>query len=118
MKELFMAIAIIESSLNPSAVGDLGEVGIVQIQECVIEDVNYFYKTNYVPEDRYCIIKSEEIFNLYLSYWTSIAKKKGFEINNELRARIWNGGAYGYLKEGAAKENLDIYWQKVSQELE
>ena len=64
------------------------------------------------------ILSQKEIFNLYLSYWTSIAKKKGFEINNELRARIWNGGAYGYLKEGAAKENLDIYWEKVSQELE
>ena len=40
LTELILALCLIESSLDPNAIGDGGEaVGILQIHECVILDV-------------------------------------------------------------------------------
>ena len=53
MKVLILALAMVESSFNPSAVGDNGDaVGLLQIHECVIQDVNRVYGTSYTLDDR------------------------------------------------------------------
>jgi hypothetical protein len=53
MKALILALAMVESSFNPSAVGDNGDaVGLLQIHECVIQDVNRVYGTSYTLDDR------------------------------------------------------------------
>tara|TARA_B100001093_G_scaffold152047_2_gene144827 strand:+ start:3565 stop:3948 length:384 start_codon:yes stop_codon:yes gene_type:complete len=122
MIELFLAIAIVESNLDPTAVGDQGSsVGIVQISVPVIQDVNCFYDgCTYKPEDRTNIDKSYEIFVKYINYWGSVYERKtGKELTNEVRSRIWNGGAYGWkAAEGTnKKKNLDVYWSKVRHHL-
>jgi hypothetical protein len=119
MTKLILAIAIIESSLNPSAVGDGGKaVGIMQIHPCVITDVNYFCKSNYKNSDRRDTEKSFEICQKYLTYWGSVYEERtALKCTAEVYAKIWNGGPFGWKKEGAVKERLDRYWFKVQQEL-
>lgn len=108
---LFVALAIVESDLNPRAVGDGGKaVGIVQIWPCVVEDVNEHLRrkgidVRYTVEDRYDIQKSYQMFVWYMDRW---ADGKSLEE----KARIWNGGPKGHLK-AATKP----YWDKVRKTL-
>lgn len=99
--------------------GQYNSIGCMQIQKCVIEDVNRVYKTNFIPEDRLKQGASFRIARLYLEYWGKhYEKKTGNKATNEILARIWNGGPYGWKKTGKAKANLDKYWAKVKRELE
>ena len=117
MKELILAIAIVESSLNPLAIGKDGEVGYLQIQNCVIEDVNYFYGYDYEPEDRQCKQRSIEIFTYYVRHWGAYYERKtGNPLTQRVICDIWNGGATAPLRKetnSKLKKNLDRYWKKV-----
>jgi len=119
MIKLILALAVIESGMNPKAIGDNGKsVGIMQIQVPVITDVNYFCKKKYKSIDRFDAQKSFEICKLYLEYWGSVyTDRTGKEPSPEVLAKIWNGGAYGWRKEGEVGERLDAYWLKVQEEL-
>lgn len=37
---LFLSIAVVESSLNPKAIGEIGEIGLFQLSPICIEDLN------------------------------------------------------------------------------
>jgi len=119
MIKLILALAVIESGMNPKAIGDNGKsVGIMQIQVPVITDVNYFCKKNYKSSDRLDPQKSFEICKLYLEYWGSVyTDRTGKEPSPEVLAKIWNGGAYGWRKKGEVGERLDRYWFKIQEEL-
>ena len=72
--QLIFALAIVESSLNPLAVGDNGNaVGYLQITPAVVEDVNTFYGTTYHMDDRYDTRKSVEICKKYVAEAFSVA---------------------------------------------
>ena len=117
MRELILAIAMIESSMNPLAIGDNGDsVGLLQISEPCLQDVNNFRDRNYTSEDRKDPQKSIEIFVLYIDIWLPKAKEEGasmYQSDEENISRIWNGGPKGWNK-SATK----IYWDKVRKELE
>ena len=119
--QLIFALAIVESSLNPLAVGDNGNaVGYLQITPAVVQDVNTFYGTTYHMDDRYDTRKSVEICKKYLKYWGEVFEKKtGRPPSAEIYAKMWNGGCYAW-KETDPKvlKNLDIYWDKVNKKLD
>ena len=108
--DFFIAIAIVESGMHPDAVGDRGKaIGIVQISEICVDDVNRIYDLDYTYDDRWDIQKSEEIFNLYLKHWGwNYYKTTNKPPSERVMARIWNGGPEGWKKPSTIK-----YWDKV-----
>jgi hypothetical protein len=119
---LLMAIMAVETGGHPdplNASGDNGaSIGCMQIQKAVIDDVNRVYKTDFYYSDRNSYNASMRIAELYLTYWGKIYERKtGKKPTNEIYARIWNGGAYGWKKGGKAKANLDKYWAKIQKEI-
>jgi hypothetical protein len=119
--QLIFALAIVESSLNPLAVGDNGNaVGYLQITPAVVEDVNTFYGTTYHMDDRYDTRKSVEICKYYLKHWGGVFEKKtGHKPSAEVYAKMWNGGCYAWKKTSPkVLKNLDIYWEKVNKQLD
>jgi hypothetical protein len=119
--QLIFALAIVESSLNPLAVGDNGNaVGYLQITPAVVQDVNTFYGTTYHMDDRYYNRQSVEICKKYLKYWGEVFEKKtGRPPSAEIYAKMWNGGCYAWKKtDPKVLKNLDIYWDKVNKQLD
>ena len=116
LTQLILVLCLVESSLDPNAIGDGGDaVGILQIHECVIQDVNRIYKTDYYLNDRYDPMLSKMICRKYLSHWGKVyTKRTGKEPTAEILAKIWNGGALAYEKTNPrVVERLDAYWGKV-----
>lgn len=115
LTELILALCLIESSLDPDAIGRDGEVGILQIQECVIQDVNRIYGTEYNLNDRYDPMLSKMICRKYLKYWGKVYyQRTGEKPTAEVLAKIWNGGALAYEKTNPIiVKRLDNYWKKV-----
>lgn len=105
---LIPILMMIESGGDPNAIGDEGRsVGVLQISEAVVNDVNRVYGTHFTPEDRKDVDKSRRICELYLRHWA-----KDFD-SLEAMARIWNGGPRGHIRPCTLK-----YWLKVKAILE
>jgi len=116
LNHLILALAIVESSLNPLAIGDNGNaVGYLQITPAVIEDVNNFYNLDYNMDDRLDKDKSITVCTLYLKHWGKYYEKQtGKKPTAEIYAKIWNGGALAWKKtDPRVVNNLDNYWEKV-----
>lgn len=111
---LLQALAVVESAENPSAIGDEGcAIGILQITESCVNDVNRVYDTDYKHMDAFNPALSEEIATAYLLYWgQNYRVTTGKEPTMEVLARIWNGGPTGYNN-----PNTKPYWDKVKREL-
>ena len=108
---LINALATVESNNNASKVGKLGEVGILQIRQCVLDDVNRIFKTKYSLEDTKDNAKSREICRKYLQHWGRHYEiKTGKKATDKILAMIWNGGPKGPLKNISS---LERYWEKV-----
>ena len=111
--QVIMILITIESGGDPNAIGDSGKaVGILQIHQIVVDDVNRIYDTNYKYSDRYSKEKSIEIAQLYLKHYAS-EKRLGRKVMVEDVARIWNGGP-----NGNEKPATDPYWDKVKAEIQ
>ena len=112
---LVTALIQVESGGNNAAVGDDGKaLGCLQIQQCVIDDVNEIYGTHYKHKQALEREYSVWICKLYLSYYGKIyTKRTGKQPTYEILARIWNGGPHGYKKSATYK-----YWLKVKEEIE
>lgn len=105
---LIDALAVVESSNNPKAVGDGGNaLGLLQVWECIVVDVNAHYGTRYTHSDAFDPVKAREICRLYLDHYAT-ARRLGRTPTLEDYARIWNGGPNGHKKASTAK-----YWSKV-----
>ena len=103
------AIYGVESSyrLQPPD-GDHGKaVGPLQIQMCVLVDVNKRYGTHYTSQDRRDLSRSVELFVRYALMY----EPKG---NPEVWARLWNAGPRWQRKRNKCQE----YWRRVQRELE
>lgn len=99
MVKLLVAVMLVESS--GGLIGDKGKSwGPMQIQMCVVKDVNRHYHTRFTAVDRLDIVKSRQMFILYTNMY-------GAKTNEE-RARMWNGGPKGH------KHNCTLkYWTRV-----
>lgn len=108
------ALIATEGAKTNKTVGDSGDAkGILQIHECVIEDVNNFYGFHYVHNDAFNPVLAIRICTYYLRYWGRVyLKKTEKEPTQEVLARIWNGGPNGYKK-----SSTDKYWAKVKKHL-
>jgi len=96
--KLFVAIAIKESNLDYTAIGDDGKAfGIVQIHECVITDVNKRYSMN---------VNHNDVFNPVITWNVFIKYQKQYGCKSfEDGARLWNGGP--------SRKYTDKYWEDV-----
>ena len=125
----------VESDNNPNAIGDNGKaVGILQIHEICVDDVNRITKSNYTYDDRYNVTKSTVICANYLIYYHDkyvkwyednkmfIMHENGHKVEDyphpsdvdEICARLWNGGYAGLKRNPRA---TDAYWEKVKKKL-
>ena len=110
---LLAAIMFVESGTPPAGKpipdGKAGEVGPLQIRQCVIDDVNETFHTNYTLEDARDYSKAADICIKYLNrYGTHYRLKEKREPSSQVLARIWNGGPSGWKRVDTL-----IYWIKV-----
>lgn len=108
---LILAIAKVESNNNSFAIGDNGKaVGKFQIWIDVVKDINRIDgQISFTYKDRFCPIKSRAILVRYLWYYgTRYQKITGKVPDDEVLARIWNGGPNGYKRSTTLP-----YWNKV-----
>ena len=105
LPQLMSALIAIESGGDNSKVGDAGEVGILQIREICVRDVNRIYGTKYAwPEAALDEATAMEICRKYLTYYGARVKN----CTPEQAARIWNGGPRGWRLKATRG-----YWKKV-----
>ena len=111
---LIAAIITVESGGDCGAVGDNGaSVGPMQIQMCVVKDVNEYLRAPvFGSDDRRDLEASKYMFGVYMNRYAT-KKRLGREPTAEDVSRIWNGGPNGYKKEATVK-----YWNKVEKEME
>lgn len=99
------ALAIVESSNDPTKEGLLDELGLLQIRPVLVRDVNRILGQEiYTDEDRLCPEKSREMFWVYSDFWN--IQKEDHTIQGMIRR--WNGGPRGHLKEATM-----FHWHKV-----
>ncbi len=122
LRKLLDAICEVESGCDSSAVGDNGKaIGAYQIWESYwIDACNYSRNDDLSLDDGYesCLDK-EYAEKVVLTYWERYANEKrlGRKPTLEDRARMHNGGPRAVWAKGKKKENLDLYWEKVSEVL-
>jgi len=109
------AISIVESGNDPSAVNpEEMAIGLLQIRQIYVDDVNRIAKTNYKHDDAFNPKKSEEMFLIYARYWGKRAGRlQGRPVTLEDIARCHNGGPNGFRK-----ESTDLYWERVEYQFE
>lgn len=118
---LIPALAKVESSCNPKAIGDrkkgtsgksvhhYAAWGLLQLHSIYIRDVNSFAKTRFSHADAFNPQKAKQIVKLYLlHYGKAYERRTGKKATLEVLARIHNGGPRGYEKKAT-----ESYWQKV-----
>lgn len=118
-KDLYEAIAIVESNGNNYAIGDKGKaVGRYQIWKIYVDDVNRICKLKriakrYTYADRTNPVKSLEMVKIYTDFYAARYERlTGKKATDEIRARIHNGGLNGWKKPATLK-----YWSKVKKEM-
>ena len=93
---LFMAALItIESGGNDLARGKDGEVGSLQITRAVVVDVNRHCGTSFTLRSMTNRSNAVAVASRYLWIYAT-PKRLGRPVNDEDRARIWNGGPNGW----------------------
>ncbi len=121
--EFLYALARVESSLNPRAVGDGGKaVGLFQITMPYLKDCNRILKSvgvEYYPADRFIAGYSVAMVRTYLDHWGRKYEARFHKpVTYEVLAKIHNGGPYWVNRCSPEKaRNLDRYWNKVRTEL-
>tara|TARA_A100001201_G_scaffold1118_2_gene2837 strand:- start:86 stop:691 length:606 start_codon:yes stop_codon:yes gene_type:complete len=109
--DIMNAIMQVESSGNADAYNPSEDaVGILQIRQCMVDDVNRILKRKnknnfYTYKDRWCVNKSSEMFEIFCNYY-------GLQTAEQI-ARCWNGGPRGINNPYTLG-----YWNKVELELE
>lgn len=111
---LLWALIQVESDGKASAHNKKEDArGVLQIRNCVVNDVNFYYNTSFSHDDCWDIEKSLKIATLYLTHWgKKYSYITGKAATPEILARIWNGGPNGYRK-----ESTKDYWKRVKIQL-
>ena len=109
MTNLLLAIAIVESSGNPLAIGDDGlSWGLYQIRPAYVRDVNRILGAEeYTHRDAFNAQYAKRMVEVYLNHYAT-PERIGRPVTDEDRARIHNGGPNGWRK-----ESTNDYWRKV-----
>ncbi|MBB76541.1 MAG: hypothetical protein CMJ75_18710 [Planctomycetaceae bacterium] len=104
---LFIAIVLVESGGDPTAVGDGGEaIGIAQIRPILVEDVNRIEgEERFKHSDALNPLLAFEMFVIYSEHYADHTD----DYSPEGIARRWNGGPTGHEKEATK-----AYWAKVN----
>lgn len=117
---LWKAMTHVESRGNAKAYNPRDRAaGVIQIRPIAVKDLNRIARrrglnVRYTLADRYKPAKSREMWRLYLAYYgVHYAKQTGESPNDEVYARIWNGGPRGW-----AKDATRAYWRRVQAALE
>ena len=107
---LLPLIAQVESSNNPTAVGDDGlAIGLYQIHECYWIDGCESLGVDWPYQDAYDPVKAKQVVIAYLTrYGKHYERVTGKKVTLEVLARIHNGGPAGW-KKGATNK----YWRKI-----
>ena len=107
---LLYAIGEVESNSKVFAYNrEEDAVGILQIRQCVVADVNKHYSTYYKLEQCYSPEISYIIAHNYLTMWGNKYREETGEYPTyQVYARIWNGGPKGWQKDSTI-----AYWNKV-----
>lgn len=102
---LLLAMSLQESNGGRNVKNDEGAVGEYQIRQACVDDLNYYYKTQY---------RLEDFENRYLARWAVLhyGKMYGAQTCEEI-ARIWNGGPNGMSKESTLR-----YWNEVREKMD
>lgn len=107
------AIAQVESSGDPTAVGDDGRAfGLLQITKPVVLDINKHYGLKWRHEQAFEPTYARLMFEKYLAIWAT-EERLGRPVTDEDRARIWRGGPNGWRSERTLG-----YWEKVKAVIE
>jgi hypothetical protein len=124
MTILIPALIQVESGGDARKIGDNGKaVGVLQIHNCVIDEVNKTYAAvglipakygnSFLYDDRRFVSQSKAICQYYLFRWGQDYERKTHkEATLEVLARIWNGGPNAWKK-----KSTERYWLKVEKEL-
>jgi hypothetical protein len=113
MKILLLALIMVESHGSNSAING-SAAGCLQITPVVVKDVNRIAGTKFTMQDRFNRQKSMEMAELYLKYYGRIYTKQTHKNPDEqIYARIWNGGPNGWQKNSTRD-----FWLKVKKEIE
>jgi hypothetical protein len=89
---LILAITSIESGGNPAAVGRNGELGILQIQQGVVDDCNRLQSMmKFTHADALRPECAEAMFRIYVRHYAS-RERLGYKATIQEMAMIWNGG--------------------------
>ena len=118
-KDIYAAIATVESNGNDYAIGDNGNaVCRYQIWKIYVDDVNRIcklkrFKKRYAYADRTNPVKSLEMVKIYTWFYAKRYERlTGNKATAEIIARIHNGGLNGWKKTATVK-----YWHKVKKEM-
>ena len=107
-RALMFAIMGVESSFaRDHRDGKSGEIGYMQIKECVIDDLNNLAGKNYTYDDRYDIETAWQIAEDYMDLWAT-EERLGRKPTIQDRARIFHGGVNGWKN-----PNTIPWWNKV-----
>lgn len=99
---------LIESSLNPTLIGDNGgAIGVLQMHKAYVQDAAEYAKKDWVHED---CLEPEIAVPIFRAYMARYATKERLGRKPTLQdiARIHNGGPNGYKKESTLR-----YWRAV-----
>lgn len=118
--KLIPVLIQVESGGDLEAVGDNGKaIGVLQLWNIYIQDVNRVYKTKYSHSDAKYYYNSIEIAVRYLTFWgKQYEKRTGKEATLEILAKLHNGGPYADKSKGQKLVNVNNYWKKVKKELD
>ena len=96
LTEISEVLVEVESNNNPEAIGDGGlALGVLQIHEGVVLDVNHYYGTEYTHEDAKNPDIAQDLFIKYLSLGIDLYTKRcGYPPTEAQIVRMWNGGIY------------------------
>jgi len=101
--EVLIVIAAIESGGDYAAYNAKEEaVGLLQIRQCVLDDVNRVYGASYHQTDCFSRLTSAKIAKQYIYLWCN-HEKVGRSVTVADAVRIWNGGPTGWAKDSTRK---------------
>lgn len=124
--KIIYAIVEVESNRRPDVVSSSNAIGMMQLKQIVIEDVNMYFGTNFVESDLYDPTLNIEIGTMYIKRWKITFENKGYSPTLSLFYSIltyaWGwGNVQRWLKGNSSndwiKENIPIEKQEYNETL-